>query len=137
MKEDIYIESPEGYREFGTILATAKQRQELARSEKSRYVCKLNKGPYGLHQSGLVWHETLRKAIFSIGMLQSKAALCVFYCPKGNLAIATYVDDLEYYGTNNKVNWGKAKLEILFDIRDLVPAKLVQSIKLHEAQMEA
>ncbi len=130
LKEDIFIELPEGYLEFGAILANTKQRSDLAKNCKSRYVCKLNKGLYGPHQSGLLWHEVLRRALLSIGLLQSKADPCVFYCPEGNLIITTYVDDLVYYGLRNKIDWAKAKLANLFDIRDLGPAKLVQSINI-------
>ncbi len=125
LDDEIFMEIPDGYKEFGCILATPQQR-----NTPTKWVCKLKKGLYGLHQSGLLWYRKLRKTLLSMGLKQSKADPCVFYDPKGDLIITTYVDDLMYYGTKEKIEVAKKRLAKRFDIRHLGIAKLVQSIRI-------
>ncbi len=131
LDETTYMELPEGYFEFGKILATPDQHLQLTETgTKSKWVCKVNQALYGLHQSWLIWYRKLRKTLLELGLQQSKADPCVFFDPTGDVIITVYVDDLIYYGTRRKIDAIKRKLARIFDLRHLGPAQLVQSIRI-------
>ena len=46
---------------------------------KENLVCKLNKGVYGLKQSGRVWHQTLKREMHKIGFISGEADSTVFF----------------------------------------------------------
>ena len=59
-------------------------------------ICKLNKGIYGLCQSGRVWHQTLRGELGKIGLKPGDADPTVYFCfgNNGSIQIAGwYVND--------------------------------------------
>ena len=59
-------------------------------------VCKLNKGLYGLKQSGRVWHHMLKKEMEKIGFKPSDADLTVYFHFRDNNSIEIagwYVDE--------------------------------------------
>ena len=80
LKEDIYMEQPDGYKVKG----------------KEHLVCKLQKSLYGLKQSPRCWYEELSTHLIHTGYTQSKADPCVFFLWKeGKLTVVSiYVDDL-------------------------------------------
>jgi Reverse transcriptase (RNA-dependent DNA polymerase) len=46
---------------------------------KEHMVCKLNKGVYGLKQSGRIWRQTLKKGLESLGFTAGHADRTVFF----------------------------------------------------------
>ena len=63
---------------------------------KENMVCKLNKGVYGLKQSGRLWNNLLKSELEKIGFTSGEADHTVFfrYSPNGTIEIAGwYVDD--------------------------------------------
>jgi Reverse transcriptase (RNA-dependent DNA polymerase) len=80
LEETIYMRQPEGFIEKG----------------RENFVCKLNKGLYGLKQSGRVWHQTLHDELLKIGFRPGHADQTVYFHSNANggLKIAGwYVDD--------------------------------------------
>ena len=63
LEEEVYMRQPEGFIKEG--------KQEL--------VCKLNKGVYGLKQSGRVWHQLLKSQLKKIGFAPGEADSTVFF----------------------------------------------------------
>ena len=58
LKEDIYMEIPEGLKRKG--------------------FCKLNKALYGLKQSGRMWNETFNKVLISLNFKRFISDPCVY-----------------------------------------------------------
>jgi Reverse transcriptase (RNA-dependent DNA polymerase) len=63
LDEPVYMHQPEGFIEPG----------------EEHLVCKLNKGIYGLKQSGRVWHNTLRSELEKIGFKKWEVDKMVFF----------------------------------------------------------
>ena len=59
----MYMQQPEGFIEKGN----------------EHLVCKLNKGIYGLKQSGRVWHRTLRNELEKTGFTPGDADSTVYF----------------------------------------------------------
>lgn len=78
--EDIYMAQPEGY-------VDPKQRNK---------VCKLNKGIYGLKQSGRKWNEKLDMSLHKLGFQKSTSDPSLYIMRKGQsyLILLVYVDDI-------------------------------------------
>jgi Reverse transcriptase (RNA-dependent DNA polymerase) len=80
LEDDVYMRQPESFVVKG----------------KEHMVCKLNKGVYGLKQSGRVWHQTLKKGLEALGFTAGHADSTVFFrFGEGNsIELAGwYVDD--------------------------------------------
>jgi transposase InsO family protein len=80
LEELVYMRQPEGFVIEG----------------KEDFVCKLNKGVYGLKQSGRVWYQTLRAELEKLGFKSGQADENVYFRrhEDGGIEIAGwYVDD--------------------------------------------
>ena len=82
--EELYMEQPEGY------------------NDKSDQVCRLIKSLYGLKQSALVWHRTLKGKLAELGFKESTADSSIFTRIKDaeTTIIVVYVDDMLILGNN-------------------------------------
>jgi len=82
LKEEIYIELPEGHAEY---------------DNKGRLrVLKLLKSLYGLKQAGLNWHDFLSAILLDFGFKRSEVDTCLYVYNKNNnyCIIGVYVDDI-------------------------------------------
>ena len=77
---DLYMEQPEGYVD----------------PDKPDYVCKLNKGLYGLKQAARCWNETLDKHLIDSGFVKASADSCIYVkiVDQSFVIMAVYVDDV-------------------------------------------
>ena len=77
---DLYMEQPEGYID----------------SDRPDYVCKLNKGLYGLKQAARCWNERLDEYLKGSGYIKSSADSCMYIKIRKNkiVIMAVYVDDI-------------------------------------------
>ena len=105
--DDVYMRQPDGFIVQG----------------KEDFVCKLNKGMYGLKQSGRVWHHTLRSELQKIGFTPGLADTTVFFrtSSDGSTDIAGwYVDDglLASHSTQTMEKMVK-DIKGTFEIQDL------------------
>ena len=73
-----------------------RQPEGFIKPGEEHLVCKLNKGIYGLRQSGRVWHQTLRGELGKLGLKPGDADPTVYFCFGNNGCIQIagwYVDD--------------------------------------------
>lgn len=86
IKEKVYMEQPPEF--------------ENGRSE----VCELEKGIYGLPQSGRSWNEKLNEVLLKLGLERVKEDPCLYMREKNGkrVIIRVYVDDLLMLGTDDE-----------------------------------
>lgn len=104
LKETIYMEQPEGFR------------------DASNKVCKLNRSIYGLKQSGRVWNETINKELIDMGFVQGEVDQCVYskVTDEKKIYIAIYVDDVIIFSNDeNEINSVKNTLSRTFKMKDM------------------
>ena len=77
---DLYMEQPEGYVD----------------PEKPDYVCKLNKGLYGLKQAARCWNATIDKYLVDSGYVKCSGDACIYLKFKDDkfVIMGVYVDDV-------------------------------------------
>ena len=74
-----YMEQPKGFEESG----------------KETWVWKLERGLYGMKQSGRIWNRTMNEAMLSWGFTRLSCESCIYYRKEesGTLVAAVHVDD--------------------------------------------
>jgi transposase InsO family protein len=107
LKEEVYMEQPEGRIEKG----------------KETYVCRLNKTLYGLVQSPRMWNARLNKALVDeIGFTRIAADHCVYVrtTKDGTSIIGIHVDDIcATASTATEMKRVKGDIGAIFDLVDL------------------
>jgi len=83
LKEEIYMEQPEGF-EVG--------------NKEDDLMCRLRKSLYGLKQAPRIWNRKIRNFLKSIGFDQLFSDPCVYINKDTNVIIAMWVDDLIIFG---------------------------------------
>ena len=118
LQDDVYMRQPEGFVEKG----------------KEHLVCKLNKGLYGLKQSGRVWHQTLRLEMEKLGFKHGDADPTVFFRFGNNKSVEIagwYVDDgLLASNSVESMDHMVKEIEGTFDIQDLGEPDRLLGIKI-------
>ena len=117
LEEDVYIEIPEGFQQFG-----------------SRTKClKANMSIYGLRQAGRNWNKFFKKKLIDMGYVQSAADPCIFikYNQEGEIisVIGIFVDDCLVVGGEEENALVKKLLMEIFKMHDLGPLKFALGIK--------
>ena len=85
-------------------------------------VLRLNKGLYGLKQSGRVWSDTLSRHMTKIGFSRSRADPCVYF--RQGIYIAVYVDDFALFSADLElIESAKRDISSEFKLKDLGPVK--------------
>ena len=106
LKEIVYIEVPEGFRNSST----------------SNKVCRLIKSLYGLRQAPRTWFEKIQGFLSEQGLSHTEADYSLFYVTssKGIIILILYVDDLLVTGSDNDgICSLKQKLMQRFDMIEL------------------
>ncbi|TMW59504.1 hypothetical protein Poli38472_004573 [Pythium oligandrum] len=108
LKEDVYIEPPEGLKVDGDC------------------VLKLNKALYGLKQAGNAWFKTIHGALIDLGFKPCGSDTCIYVGRAGGdtTYICLYVDDMVVGGrTQTRVDEVKKLIAARFRIKELGPVK--------------
>ncbi len=114
IKEDLYVQIPDGYNI----------------QNKEDKVLKLNKALYGLKQAPRSWNKKLVQTFQDFGLEQLQTDNCIFY--KDNLLISVYVDDMLIISRfENEINNFKTNLQMKFKSKDLGQLKFILGIKVH------
>ncbi|OMO97119.1 Integrase, catalytic core [Corchorus capsularis] len=116
LKEEVYMEQPEGF--------------VLPGNENK--VCKLVKSLYGLKQAPKQWHEKFDIAILSFGFRHNTADKCIYskFTSEYGVVICLYVDDMLIFGTNMiGINETKKFLTSVFKMKDLNEVDTILGIK--------
>ena len=117
LKEEIYMEQPEGFIVYG---------------QESK-VCKLDKSLYGLKQAPKKWHEKFDNLIMSKGFKVNESDKCIYYKTKNDLCIiiCLYVDDMLIFRSNlHVINDVKLMSSSNFDMKELWEANVILGIKI-------
>lgn len=95
LKEDIYMEVPEGY-DIDSVINSLPADHELRGADRSRIVLKLKKALYGLKQAPREWYLKVSAYLRTLGYEALKADSCIFVRRVGDhfSMIALYVDDM-------------------------------------------
>ena len=113
----IYMHQPEGFILEG----------------QEHLVCKLNKGIYGLKQSGRVWHQTLKEGLEKLGFTSCKANATIFFrFGQCSIEIASWYVDDGLLATDSTESMEKMveKIGGSFDIQDLSELERLLGIKI-------
>ena len=116
LKEEVYMEQPEGFILLGN----------------ENKVCKLVKSLYGLKQAPKQWHEKFDTAILSFGFRHNTADKCIYskFTNEYGVIICLYVDDMLIFGTNMiGINETKKFLMSTFKMKDLKEVDMILGIK--------
>ena len=114
IKEDIYIEQPEGF-------------------VKGDKVCKLKKAIYGLKQAGREWNTMITKFFKERNFRASESDACLFFkrCEGRLIIILLYVDDLIVAADSGKdISDTVADLKERFKIKELGDLSFYLGVKL-------
>ena len=110
-----YMEQPAGFEEEG----------------KNDYVWVLQRGLYGMKQSGRIWNQTMNDAMLSWGFTRLSCESCVYYrkTTTGTIISAVHVNDFLSVATSKAENESfKMQMKSLWTISDLREAKLCVGI---------
>jgi hypothetical protein len=106
-----YMEQPTGFEEEG----------------KNDYVWVLQRGLYGMKQSGRIWNQTMNDAMLSWGFTRLSCESCVYYrkTDTGTIISAVHVDDFFLSVATSKAENEsfKTQMKSLWTISDLGEAK--------------
>ena len=118
LKEEIYMDQPEGFKVKG----------------KEHMVCKLKKSLYGLKQAPRQWYKKFDSFMVGHGYTRTNADHCVYVrkFPNGKFVILLlYVDDMLIVGQDAGVI-GNLKKDLFksFDMKDLGPARQILGMQI-------
>ena len=105
-----YMEQPLGFEEKG----------------KEDYVWVLQRGLYGMKQSGRIWNQTMNDAMLSWGFTRLSCESCIYYrkTSTGTVISVVHVDDFLSVATSKAENESfKTQMKSLWTISDLGEAK--------------
>ena len=120
LREEIYVEQPEGY---------------VIQGQENK-VCKLRKSLYGLKQAPKQWYEKFDQTLVSDGYIVNSSDTCVYSKLFGQecVIICLYVDDMLIFGTNvTVVEKTKLFLSSHFDMKDLGEADVILGVKMRKS----
>ena len=118
LKEEIYMEQPEGY--------------EMNAKDM---VCRLIKSLYGLKQAPRVWNQKIRRYLKFIGFNQTYSDPCVYVNKDTGVIIAMWVDDLIIFGKDMaSIQALKAALNKEYEMKDLGELKYFLGIQVHRSK---
>ncbi|THH12524.1 hypothetical protein EW146_g7607 [Bondarzewia mesenterica] len=121
LKEEIYLEPPEGFKPTnGTVW-------------------KLNRSLYGLKQAGRVWYQRMRSEFETLGFNVCDSDPCMFFKRNGEslTVIAVYVDDMVVASTSlEDLQEAKSLLKKAFNITDLGEINWLLGIRIERDRSE-
>eukprot|EP00253_Pinus_taeda_P027161 PITA_27161 len=105
IKEEVYVEQPEGF--------------EI--HDRESHVCKLKKALYGLKQAPQAWYERIDSYLMKLGFTRSEADPNLSFKVEDNnpLILVLYVDDLFLTGAEPLIHKCKRELASEFEMKDL------------------
>ena len=104
LTEELYMEAPQG----------------LFVNDQDNRVCKLQKGLYGLKQSGRLWNKKLGGVLENLGLKSIPADHSIWRSDGGDILLAVYVDDILLFGKDmQSLQRIKDVLNTSFRMKDL------------------
>lgn len=118
LDETIYMDLPQGHPDQG-----------------QGFVCKLNRGIYGLRQASRSWNKKFtafiarNEELRQLKLEPSAADACLWISRVYRVALAFYVDDVIVMGTRTQVKMMKRAIQGVFETRDLGPLHFILGIR--------
>ena len=105
IKEEVYVEQPEGF--------------EI--HDQESHVCKLKKALYGLKQAPRAWYERVDSYLMKLGFTRSEADPNLYFKVEddNHLILVLYVNDLFLIGADPLIHKCKRELASKFEMKDL------------------
>ena len=110
-----YMEQPQGFEEEG----------------KEEWVWKIQRGLYGMKQSGRIWNQTMNEQMLSWGFTRLSCESCIYYrkSNSGTIVSAVHVDDFLSIASNREENERfKDQMHRVWTISDLGAVRFVVGI---------
>ena len=126
IKEEVYMEQPEGYKEKG----------------KQHMVCRLNKTIYGVKQAPNEWNNEINGSIVSLGFSRCVSDTCVYVRRSKtgkSMIILLFVDDLvPVYAGDDKMEWTAVKQQLMnrYKMTDKGPIRMLLGMKVERDRMK-
>ena len=121
LSEEIYIQIPDGFKEYYQTNLEGK-------------VLTPNKALDGLKESGRLCYQMLENGLVELGLRQSSSDSCEYIKTNQNkdlVSVTIYVDDLLIFSNSIKLkNWVKEQLKKCFEMKDLGMASYCLGIKI-------
>ena len=111
---EVYMKQPEGFEQRG-----------------SEWVCKLQKGLYGLKQGGRLWFEKLDSVLSSMGYIRIKSdpSIYVWSDAESRVIVPVFVDNLTIASkSKQRIASFKSDLSKHFKLRDLGPSSFLLGV---------
>eukprot|EP00253_Pinus_taeda_P024341 PITA_24341 len=104
IKEEVYVEQPEGF--------------EV--QDRQTHVCRLKKTLYGLKQDPQAWYERIDNYLMKLGFTRSEADLNLYFKVENDrsLILVLYVDNLFLIGEDPLIHQCKRELASKFEMKD-------------------
>ena len=116
LKEEVYMELPEGYRQPGKV-------------------ARLLKCIYGLKQSAREWYECLAHSLHTNGFTTANFDPCVFIHTTEKVFVSVYVDDIMIFGAQSSfLDSVRTSLKSDFECKDLGDAKYILGLEIIRTQ---
>jgi len=119
--EEIYIDLPEGFAgkdgDIGNVTTAADQE---GTGNDPREVLRLEKGLYGLKQSGLYWNKEVHGKLCELGLKSLLSDKCLYILSEGSniIIVLLYVDDILIAS-----NWKEKKTQIVEELKRVYQIK--------------
>ena len=110
-----YMEQPNGFEEPG----------------KEEYVWRIERGLYGMKQSGRIWNQTMNEQMLTWGFTRLSCESCIYYrnSDNGTIISAVHVDDFLSIASNKEENERfKDQMRSVWTISDLGAVRFVVGI---------
>jgi hypothetical protein len=127
---------------YGTLPKDQQVYMSLPRALNAdpRFVCKLEKGIYGLRQSSRLWNEELNGFLLTLGFVRSVTDPCIYTRRRGKevLILAVYVDDIIVASSApQQAKWVQSQLFAKYKMTDCGPLEWFLGCRIqhdHEAR---
>eukprot|EP00253_Pinus_taeda_P024839 PITA_24839 len=105
IKEEVYVEQPEGFKIH----------------DLKSHVCRLKKSLYGLKQAPRAWYEKIDSYLMKLGFTRSEADPNLYFKVEDDkpLILVLYIDDLFLIGADPLIHKCKRELASEFEMKDL------------------
>jgi hypothetical protein len=100
------------------------------------WVCKLNKGIYGLKQAGWLWYAMYSDFLLEIGFIKLKGDPCIYLrrTDEGLVIVGVYVDDTIKAGDDRAIERFNRELNNRFSVKELGLAEYIVGIQLTQSE---
>ena len=127
------LETPNDQKLKGNKMQLCREPAERSCAHSNNWVCRLNKGIYGLKQGGRLWYQKLDSVLQDIGFsrIRSDQSIYVWVREDVKVIVPVFVDDLTLASKSKvAIQHVKAELAKRFKLRDLGPTSFLLGVEI-------